>query len=84
MVVKVARSQGHDKVSETDQRRFHISENAHDHMTAQNSHGRLAAGLRRKERTRMKDKTKMFMTEMLRKQMVMLSHLLLACSPSEI
>lgn len=45
MVVKVARSQGHDEVPEADQRRFHVSEDAHDHVTAEEGHGRLAAGL---------------------------------------
>lgn len=48
MVVKVACSQRHDKVSQTDQSRFHVSEYAHDHVTAQNSHGCLTPGLRGK------------------------------------
>lgn len=47
VVVKVARSQGHDEIPEADQRRFHISEDAHDHMTAEECHGCLTAGLRR-------------------------------------
>lgn len=49
VVVKVARSQGHDKVPEADQRRFHVSEDAHDHVTAEEGHGCLAAGLGRKK-----------------------------------
>lgn len=51
MVVKVARSQGHDEVPEADQRGFHVSEDAHDHVTAEEGHGRLAAGLVRAKKT---------------------------------
>lgn len=47
VVVKVARSQGHDEVPEADQRRFHVSEDAHNHVTAEERHGCLTAGLRR-------------------------------------
>lgn len=46
VVVKVARSQRHDEVPEADQRRFHIAEDAHDHVTTEECHGCLAAGLR--------------------------------------
>lgn len=46
VVVKVAGSQGHDEVPEADQRRFHVSKDADDHVTAEERHGRLAAGLR--------------------------------------
>ena len=47
VVVKVARSQGHDEVPEADQRRFHVSEDAHDHVAAEERHGCLTAGLTR-------------------------------------
>lgn len=50
MVVKVARPERHDEVPQADQCGFHISKYAHDHMTAQNCHGCLTAGLKRKER----------------------------------
>lgn len=46
MVVEVAGSQRHDKVSETNQRWFHISKYAHNYMTTQNSHGCFAPGLK--------------------------------------
>lgn len=51
MVVKVAGSQGHDEVPEADQRGFHVSEDAHDHVAAEEGHGRLAAGLVRAKKT---------------------------------
>lgn len=54
VVVKVARSQGHDEVPEADQRRFHVSEDAHDHVAAEEGHGCLVAGLMRTEHPRMK------------------------------
>lgn len=54
VVVKVARSQGHDEVPEADQRRFHVPEDAHDHVAAEEGHGCLAAGLMRTGHPRMK------------------------------
>lgn len=54
VVVEVARSQGHDEVPEADQSRFHVAEDAHHHVTAEERHGCLAAGLMRTANQKMK------------------------------
>lgn len=45
VVVEVARPQRHDEVAHADQRRLDVSENADNHVAAQDRHGRFAAGL---------------------------------------